>query len=249
MAAPRAALPWIRAAFRTRELEAVSRRYMQEMIPFVGPHTDVMAPDMGTNEQVMAWFMDTYSMYQGYTVTEIVTGKPVELGGTVGRREATGRGVAYPGRPRARTARHAARGTHRHRARLRQCRRVAARQPRLRCGVKIVGLSDAHRRLLRSQGARSSRRSSDMPRATACSRAFPSRSHYRSRRTAGPALRHPGARRHRARHHREERRHSSNAASWPKAPTARPRPTPTASSTSAGTRSSSSPTSSAMPAA
>lgn len=78
-----------------RELEALSRRYMQEMIPFVGPHTDVMAPDLGTNEQVMAWFMDTYSMYQGRTVTEIVTGKPVQSGGTVGRREATGRGVAY----------------------------------------------------------------------------------------------------------------------------------------------------------
>lgn len=77
------------------ELESVSRRYMQEMIPFVGPHTDVMAPDMGTNEQVMAWFMDTYSMYQGKTVTEIVTGKPVASGGTEGRREATGRGVAY----------------------------------------------------------------------------------------------------------------------------------------------------------
>ena len=78
-----------------RELEGLSRRYMQEMIPFVGPHTDVMAPDMGTNEQVMAWFMDTYSMYQGKTVTEIVTGKPVASGGTLGRREATGRGVAY----------------------------------------------------------------------------------------------------------------------------------------------------------
>jgi glutamate dehydrogenase (NAD(P)+) len=78
-----------------RELEALSRRYMQEMIPFVGPHTDVMAPDMGTNEQVMAWFMDTYSMYQGQTVTEIVTGKPVASGGTLGRREATGRGVAH----------------------------------------------------------------------------------------------------------------------------------------------------------
>ena len=78
---------------------------MQEMIPFVGPHTDVMAPDMGTNEQVMAWFMDTYSMYQGQTVTEIVTGKPVGAGGTVGRREATGRGVAHPGRPRDGAAR------------------------------------------------------------------------------------------------------------------------------------------------
>jgi len=82
-------------ALSRRELEAVSRRYMQEMIPFVGPHTDVMAPDMGTNEQVMAWFMDTYSMYQGKTVTEIVTGKPVATGGTLGRKEATGRGVAY----------------------------------------------------------------------------------------------------------------------------------------------------------
>ncbi|MBB4365212.1 glutamate dehydrogenase (NAD(P)+) [Bradyrhizobium sp. CIR18] len=82
-------------ALSPRELEALSRRYMQEMIPFVGPHTDVMAPDMGTNEQVMAWFMDTYSMYQGQTINEIVTGKPVSAGGTLGRREATGRGVAY----------------------------------------------------------------------------------------------------------------------------------------------------------
>jgi len=78
-----------------RELESLSRRYMQEMIPFVGPHVDVMAPDMGTNEQVMAWFMDTYSMYQGRTVNEIVTGKPVSSGGTEGRREATGLGVAH----------------------------------------------------------------------------------------------------------------------------------------------------------
>ena len=83
------------AALSLRELEVLSRRYMQEMIPFVGPHTDVMAPDMGTNEQVMAWFMDTYSMHQGATVTEIVTGKPVATGGTVGRREATGRGIVH----------------------------------------------------------------------------------------------------------------------------------------------------------
>ncbi len=82
-------------ALSRHELENLSRRYMQEMIPFVGPHTDVMAPDMGTNEQIMAWFMDTYSMHQGRTVMEIVTGKPVASGGTEGRREATGRGVAY----------------------------------------------------------------------------------------------------------------------------------------------------------
>jgi len=77
------------------ELELVSRRYMQEMIPFVGPHTDVMAPDMGTNEQVMAWFMDTYSVHVGSAMGEIVTGKPVSIGGVAGRREATGRGVVF----------------------------------------------------------------------------------------------------------------------------------------------------------
>jgi glutamate dehydrogenase (NAD(P)+) len=65
------------------------------MIPFIGPQVDIMAPDVGTNEQVMAWMMDSYSMHMGYTVPSIVTGKPVGLGGSVGRREATGRGVGY----------------------------------------------------------------------------------------------------------------------------------------------------------
>src|SRR5258707_5069288 len=77
------------------ELEAVSRRYMQEMIPFIGPHTDIMGPDMGTNEQIMSWFMDTYSAHQGHAVPGIVTGKPVSVGGTYGRRESTGRGTVY----------------------------------------------------------------------------------------------------------------------------------------------------------
>src|SRR5712664_2356562 len=77
------------------ELERLTRRYTQEMIPFIGPQVDVMAPDLGTNEQVMAWMMDTYSMHAGHTVPSIVTGKPVLLGGSLGRREATGRGVGY----------------------------------------------------------------------------------------------------------------------------------------------------------
>jgi glutamate dehydrogenase (NAD(P)+) len=77
------------------ELERLTRRYTQEMIPFIGPQVDVMAPDLGTNEQIMAWMMDTYSMHVGSTVPSIVTGKPVGLGGSVGRREATGRGVGY----------------------------------------------------------------------------------------------------------------------------------------------------------
>jgi len=79
----------------TGELERLTRRFMQEMIPFIGPQIDVMAPDLGTNEQIMAWLMDTYSVHAGYTVPSIVTGKPVGLGGSVGRREATGRGVGY----------------------------------------------------------------------------------------------------------------------------------------------------------
>jgi len=77
------------------EVERVTRRYTQEMIPFIGPQVDIMAPDLGTNEQVMAWMMDTYSVHMGYSVPSIVTGKPVGLGGSLGRREATGRGVAY----------------------------------------------------------------------------------------------------------------------------------------------------------
>ncbi|MCB1123064.1 MAG: Glu/Leu/Phe/Val dehydrogenase, partial [Verrucomicrobiae bacterium] len=79
----------------SNELEHLARRYMQEMIPFVGPNTDVMAPDMGTNEQIMAWMMDTYSNHAGSSVPAIVTGKPLGLGGSEGRREATGHGVAY----------------------------------------------------------------------------------------------------------------------------------------------------------
>lgn len=77
------------------ELERLTRRYTQEMIPFIGPQVDVMAPDLGTNEQIMAWMMDTYSVHMGHSVPSIVTGKPVLLGGSLGRREATGRGVAY----------------------------------------------------------------------------------------------------------------------------------------------------------
>ena len=77
------------------ELERVTRRYTQEIISFIGPQVDIPAPDMGTNEQTMAWMMDTYSVHMGYTVPGVVTGKPVLLGGSVGRREATGRGVGY----------------------------------------------------------------------------------------------------------------------------------------------------------
>jgi glutamate dehydrogenase (NAD(P)+) len=76
------------------ELERMTRRYTAELIEFIGPEKDVPAPDVNTNEQTMAWIMDTYSMHKRQTVTSIVTGKPVNIGGSRGRREATGRGVS-----------------------------------------------------------------------------------------------------------------------------------------------------------
>ena len=77
------------------EKERLTRRFTEEVQAVIGPRIDVMAPDMGTDEQTMAWIYDTYSMRVGYACPEIVTGKPVELGGCVGRKEATGRGVVY----------------------------------------------------------------------------------------------------------------------------------------------------------
>src|SRR5262245_62907664 len=75
------------------ELERLTRRFTSELLPIIGPQEDIPAPDMATNEQTMAWMMDTYSMQKGYAVPEIVTGKPVALGGSVFRHEATGAGV------------------------------------------------------------------------------------------------------------------------------------------------------------
>ncbi|MGH3109487.1 MAG: Glu/Leu/Phe/Val family dehydrogenase, partial [Gaiellaceae bacterium] len=75
------------------ELERMTRRFTSELLPFIGPQEDIPAPDMATNEQTMAWMMDTYSMQRGYAVPEIVTGKPISIGGSVFRHEATGAGV------------------------------------------------------------------------------------------------------------------------------------------------------------
>ncbi len=77
------------------ELQRLTRRYTSEVLGMIGPNRDIPAPDMGTDERVMAWIMDTYSQQAGYTVPEVVTGKPVVLGGSLGRREATGRGLVY----------------------------------------------------------------------------------------------------------------------------------------------------------
>jgi glutamate dehydrogenase (NAD(P)+) len=83
------------AELSRQELQSMTRRYTAEILNFIGPEVDVPAPDMGTNEQIMAWIMDTYSQHKGHAVPEVVTGKPVAIGGTLGRKEATGRGVVY----------------------------------------------------------------------------------------------------------------------------------------------------------
>ena len=82
-------------ALSDNELQNLTRRYTSEIIPIIGPDQDIPAPDMGTNPRVMAWMMDTYSQAKGYTIPAVVTGKPVAVGGSEGRYEATGRGIWY----------------------------------------------------------------------------------------------------------------------------------------------------------
>jgi len=84
------------------ELERLTRRYATEISVIIGPDSDIPAPDVGTNDQIMAWMMDTYSMHRGHSVPAVVTGKPISIGGSAGRREATGRGVMIVAREAAR---------------------------------------------------------------------------------------------------------------------------------------------------
>src|SRR3989441_13347082 len=84
------------------ELERLTRRYATEISVIIAPDSDIPAPDVGTNEQIMAWIMDTYSMHRGHSVPAVVTGKPISIGGSAGRREATGRGVMIVAREAAR---------------------------------------------------------------------------------------------------------------------------------------------------
>src|ERR671925_798748 len=93
------------------ELERLTRRYTAGIIATLGPDSDVPAPDVNTNERVMAWVMDTYSMHVRHTVTAVVTGKPIEMGGSLGRREATGRGCMFVTRAALRQLNRSVQGT------------------------------------------------------------------------------------------------------------------------------------------
>ena len=156
------------SALSLRELENLSRRYMQEMIPFVGPRVDVMAPDMGTNEQVMAWFMDTYSMYQG----DHRARDRHRQAGRLRRHAGAARGDRprrrVPRLPRDGAARHRTGAGDRDRAGLRQCRLARGARASPHRDVKIVGISDHTVALLRPQGLRRPRGRRACARATAC---------------------------------------------------------------------------------
>ena len=158
------------------ELERLTRRYTAGIIHTLGPDSDVPAPDVNTNERVMAWVMDTYSMHVRHTVTAVVTGKPVEMGGSLGRREATGRGcmivtkeaLAHLG---MHGARHHRRGAGLRKRRLRRGAAAAARRLQDRRDRRSRGRGlqrERHRRRRRDRvRARSTSRSTDTRRASA----------------------------------------------------------------------------------
>lgn len=133
------------------ELERLTRRFTQELVNFIGPQVDIPAPDVGTNEQVMAWLMDTFSTHAGYSVPAVVTGKPVGLGGSLGRREATGRGVAYLAGRAMDTLGLESEGA---RAVIQGYGNVGsiAAQSLVKQGMKIIAVSDANGGILNHHG-------------------------------------------------------------------------------------------------
>jgi glutamate dehydrogenase (NAD(P)+) len=134
-----------------RELESLTRRYIAEIIDAIGPEKDVPAPDVNTNEQVMAWVMDTYSMHVGVATTAVVTGKPIEMGGSLGRREATGRGVMITTRE---AAKHVGLDIKGATVAIQGFGNVGSVSAQLleRLGAKIVGVVDHHGGLYNPKG-------------------------------------------------------------------------------------------------
>ena len=163
------------------ELERLTRRYTAGIINTLGPDSDVPAPDVNTNERVMAWVMDTYSMHMRHTVTAVVTGKPIEMGGSLGRREATGRGCMIVTQGGAQAPRHADPGHDRRRAGIRQRRLGRGRAAAAR---RLQDRRDQrpHRRLL--QPERHRHRRGDQAREAACARSRASTAATRSRMTS-----------------------------------------------------------------
>jgi len=134
-----------------RELENMTRRFTWEIAPIIGPESDIPAPDVYTNPQVMAWIMDTYSILKGYSVPGVVTGKPLELGGSVGRLEATGKGVFIAAQE---AAKHLGLSMEGARVVIQGSGNVGgiAAQYFSRAGAKIIGISDSKMGLYNPNG-------------------------------------------------------------------------------------------------
>jgi glutamate dehydrogenase (NAD(P)+) len=123
------------------EVQRLTRRYAAEILPFVGPDKDVPAPDVGTDAQIMAWIMDTYSQQVGYAVPGVVTGKPISIGGSLGREEATGRGVVYIS---LEALKHLNLDIHNATVAIQGFGNVGAHTARImrECGARVVAVSD-----------------------------------------------------------------------------------------------------------
>lgn len=134
-----------------RELENMTRRFTWELAPFIGPESDIPAPDVYTNPQVMAWIMDTYSILKGYSVPGVVTGKPLELGGSLGRHEATGKGVFIVAKEAAEANGIAIRGA---KVVIQGCGNVGgiAAQYFQKAGASVVAISDSKGGLYNPKG-------------------------------------------------------------------------------------------------
>jgi glutamate dehydrogenase (NAD(P)+) len=134
-----------------REVERLTRRFTTELDGIIGPESDIPAPDLGTDSQVMAWMMDTYSMHRGHSVTGVVTGKPVALGGSEGRQEATGQGVAYCVQEAARHARFDIAGA---RVAIQGYGNVGSGAARAlqRVGAKVIAITDIGGGVFRGEG-------------------------------------------------------------------------------------------------
>jgi glutamate dehydrogenase (NAD(P)+) len=135
----------------THELERLTRRFTWELLPVLGPERDIPAPDVYTNPQVMAWIMDTYSIMHGHTVPGVVTGKPLELGGSLGRFEATGRGVFITA---GEAAKHLGMNLEGARVAIQGSGNVGGVAARFfaRAGAKVVAISDSHSGVCNSKG-------------------------------------------------------------------------------------------------
>ncbi len=227
------------------ELERMTRRYTAELIEFIGPEKDVPAPDMNTNEQTMAWIMDTYSMHMRQTVTSVVTGKPVNIGGSRGRREATGRGISVVCDEALKHLNMPVEGC---RVIIQGFGNVGSNAAKLLFdkGYTVIGIAEYDGALFNNRRHRYPQPYLASPARRNHQRFLRSRA-GRQGRTPHPRLRNPHPRRNRERHHQPATPRSSSAASSAKAPTAPPPSLPTTSSPKKA--SSSSPTSSPTPAA